>query len=93
MSRSGLVSIQSHTKGHPALTALGRAALAAEMASAFGAEERGRLAVEMQQTVLDDNAYVFCAFLRMSMIARAGVTGLRAHPCDYYEITAELDIQ
>ena len=32
MSRSGLVSIQSHTKGHPALTALGRAALAAEMA-------------------------------------------------------------
>lgn len=68
-------------------------ALAAEMASAFGAEERGRLAVEMQQTVLDDNAYVFCAFLRMSMIARAGVTGLRAHPCDYYEITAELDIQ
>ena len=32
MSRSGLVSIQSHTKSHPSLTALGRAALAAEMA-------------------------------------------------------------
>ena len=32
MSRSGLVSIQSHTKSHPALTALGRAALSAEMA-------------------------------------------------------------
>lgn len=31
MSRSGLVSIQSHTKSHPALTALGRDALATEM--------------------------------------------------------------
>lgn len=32
MSRSGLVSIQSHTKSHPALTSLSRNALAAEMA-------------------------------------------------------------
>ena len=46
----------------------------------------------MQQTVLDDNAYVFCSFLRMSIISRAGVTGLVSHPCDYYEITADLDI-
>ncbi len=32
MSRSGLVSIQSHTKSHPALTGLSRGALAEEMA-------------------------------------------------------------
>ena len=66
--------------------------LAAELAVTFGPEERGQLAAEMQQILLEDNAYVFCAFLRMNMIARAGVTGLQAHPCDYYEITAELDI-
>ena len=45
-----------------------------------------------KQTILDDNAYVFCSFLRMSIISRAGVTGLVSHPCDYYEITADLDI-
>ncbi len=53
--------------------------------------KRGELAIQMQQTILDDNAFVFCSHLRMSMISRAGVTGLIAHPCDFYEITAELD--
>ena len=51
-----------------------------------------KLAVQMQQIILDDNAYVFCSHLRMTMISRANVTGLTAHPCDYYEITADLDI-
>ena len=46
----------------------------------------------MQQTVLDDNAYVFCSHLKMSMIMQSNVTGLVAHPCDYYELTADLDI-
>ena len=46
----------------------------------------------MQQILLDDNAYVFCSHLRMGMIMKSNVTGLTAHPCDYYEITAELDI-
>ena len=27
----------------------------------------------------------------MSMISRKGVTGLTAHPCDFYELTAALD--
>lgn len=65
--------------------------LAAEMATTFDTEERGRLAIEMQQTILDDNAFVFCSHLRMSMISRKGVTGLTAHPCDFYEITVDLD--
>ncbi len=65
--------------------------LAAELAETFDVAERGELAVQMQQTILDDNAFVFCSHLRMSMISRAGVTGLIAHPCDFYEITAELD--
>ena len=44
----------------------------------------------MQQILLDDDAFVFCSHLQMNLVSRAGVTGLKAHPCDYYEITAEL---
>lgn len=66
--------------------------LAAEIAETFDTKRREELAVQMQQTILDDNAYVFCSHLRMSMISKASVTGLTAHPCDYYEITADLDI-
>jgi len=66
--------------------------LAAELNSTFDSDERSRIAIEMQQVLLDDNAFVFCSFLRMSMISKASVTGLTAHPCDFYELTAELDI-
>lgn len=65
-------------------------ALAAELSKTFDTARRGELAVEMQQTLLDDDAFVFCSHLKMSMITRSGVTGLVAHPCDFYEITADL---
>lgn len=67
-------------------------ALAEEMKLTFDKEKREELGIQMQQIVLDDNAFVFCSHLRMSMIAQSNVTGLVAHPCDYYEITADLDI-
>jgi len=67
--------------------------LAAELATAFDASRREELAIQMQQTILDDNAFVFCSHLRMNIISRKGVTGLTAHPCDFYEITAELDVE
>ena len=60
------------------------------MASVFDTEKRGELAVQMQQTILDDHAFVFCSHLKMSMISKSSVTGLVAHPCDFYEITADL---
>ena len=66
-------------------------ALARQMEGSFDLVERGRLATEMQQVILDDHAFVFCSHLRMSMIGRANVKGLTAHPCDFYEITAALD--
>jgi len=66
--------------------------LAAALNGTFDSDERARIAIEMQQTLLDDNAFVFCSFLRMSMISKASVTGLTAHPCDFYELTAALDI-
>ena len=61
-----------------------------EMAKTFDTEKRGELAVKMQQTILDDNAFVFCSHLKMSMISKATVKGLAAHPCDFYEITVDL---
>ena len=65
-------------------------ALAAELNGTFDTERRAELAVEMQQTILEDDAFVFCSHLRMSMISQSDVTGLVAHPCDFYEITVDL---
>lgn len=67
-------------------------ALAAELNSTFDSGERAQIAIKMQQEILDDNAFVFCSFLKMSMISKANVTGLTAWPCDFYELTADLDI-
>lgn len=61
-----------------------------EMAKTFDTERRSELAVEMQQTILDDNAFVFCSHLKMSIISKSSVKGLTSHPCDFYEITADL---
>ena len=63
-----------------------------QMKQEFDADKRSDLGIQMQQTILDDNAYVFCSHLKMSMIMQSNVTGLTAHPCDYYELTADLDI-
>ena len=42
--------------------------------------------------ILDDNAYVFCSFLQMNMISKENVQNYTAHACDYYQVTADLDI-
>lgn len=65
--------------------------LAGRMARTFDQEERNALAVQMQQTMLDDHAYLFCSHLKMSIIAKRNVAGLTAHPCDFYEITVDTD--
>ena len=67
-------------------------ALAAELRGTFDQAQRGKLAVQMQQELLSENSYIFCSFLRMSMIMQKSVTGLEAHACDFYELTADLDI-
>lgn len=68
-------------------------ALEGQLSQTFDVDERTKLAVQMQQTVLDDNAFVFCSFLKMSMISRAIVSNYTSHACDYYQVTADLDIQ
>ncbi|NCB91670.1 MAG: ABC transporter substrate-binding protein [Clostridia bacterium] len=62
-----------------------------QMASTFDAEERAKLATQMTQTILDDHSFVFASHLKMSIVSGEGVTGLVAHPSDYYEITVDLD--
>ena len=64
-----------------------------QMATEFDTAKRGELAVELQQAILDDNAYIFCSFLQMNMISKVNVTGYTAHACDYYQVTADLDIE
>lgn len=66
--------------------------LEAQMSSEFDAEKRADLAVQMVQTILDDNAFLFASHLKMSFVVKSNITGFVAHPSDYYEITADLDI-
>ena len=66
--------------------------LETQLSKEFDDDKRAELAVQMQQIILDDNAFVFCSFLKMSMISRSNVTGYESHACDYYQVTADLDI-
>lgn len=66
-------------------------ALEEQMSRTFDPEDRAKLATRMTQVILDDNGFVFASHLRMSIVSGEGVTGLTAHPCDYYEITVDLD--
>jgi peptide/nickel transport system substrate-binding protein len=63
-----------------------------QMATEFDTARRGELAIELQQAILDDNAYIFCSFLQMNMISKVSVSNYTAHACDYYQVTADLDI-
>lgn len=67
--------------------------LAEKMAGEFDKNKRSDLAISMEQMILDDNAFVFASHLKMSFIMKENVSGFQAHPSDYYEITADLDIE
>lgn len=80
----------SKNKGHYHSDAIEE--LEKQMATEFDPAKRAELALKMQQVILDDNAWVFCSFLKMSMISRANVTGYISHPTDFYQVTVDLDI-
>ena len=67
-------------------------ALIEELSKEFDTAKRAEIAVKLQQMILDDNAYVFCSFLQMNMISKNNVSNYTAHACDYYQVTAALDI-
>lgn len=62
-----------------------------QLRNTYGAENRAKIAIQMEQLALDDCAYIYAAHLRMSFVMRKGVEGFTAHPSDYYEIRPELD--
>lgn len=64
-----------------------------QLSTTFDTEGREQLGIKMTQTILDDNAFIFASHLKMSIVSGKGVSGLTTHPSDYYEITAELDMQ
>lgn len=68
-------------------------ALAGQLHITFDPDERAALATRMQQVILDDNAFIFASHLQMSIVSKDNVVGMAAHPCDYYEITVDLDVQ
>lgn len=67
--------------------------LVSQLHQTFDAEERAQLAIQLQQMILDDDAFFFVSHLYMGIVTKADVSGMAAHPCDYYEITADLDIE
>ena len=59
----------------------------------FDKDKRSDLAIQMQQALLDENQMFFVSHLNMGIVTKSNVTGMEAHPCDYYEITADLNIE
>lgn len=62
-----------------------------ELHNTFPRPQRNALARQIMQQVLSDHAVLYISFLTMNSVTRKGVSGLSVHPCDYYEITPELD--
>ena len=67
-------------------------ALYSQLHIEFDADARAKLATKMSQTILNDHGYFFASFLQMGIVSQANVKGMAAHPCDYYEITVDLDV-
>jgi peptide/nickel transport system substrate-binding protein len=68
-------------------------ALIDKLHNTFDRTERNRIALAVQQQILDDNAVLYVSFLKMNFVMKKNVKGLTAHPSDYYEITPELDVE
>lgn len=66
--------------------------LAEQLHLEFDQDARAKLATQMQQVILDDYAYLFASHLQMGIVSQSNVQGMVAHPCDYYEITVDLDV-
>lgn len=63
-----------------------------ELRNEFDSDKRSELAVQIQQQMLDDHAFIYASHLKMSFVMKQNVKGFTAHPSDYYEITADLEI-
>lgn len=53
-------------------------------------QQRAELVQQLTKIIQEDNAYIYYAHLKMSLVMKNNVRGFNAHPSDYYEITAAL---
>ncbi len=68
-------------------------ALTKKLRNEFDNDKRSELATQIQQEVLNDCGYTYASHLKMSFVMKNGVKGFAAHPSDFYEITANTDIE
>lgn len=86
--RTHMLSDSAYNFGHydsPQMDELG-----ARLHQTFDVAERAKIASAMSQFAVDDVAYIYAARLRMTFVMQKNITGLVAHPSDYYEIRPEL---
>lgn len=62
-----------------------------ELRNEFDADKRSELAVQIQQQLLADHAFIYASHLEMSFVMKQNIKGFTAHPSDYYEITVDLE--
>ena len=66
--------------------------LTRQLRGEFDPAARSRLAVQISQQLLDDNAFIYASHLKMSFVMKSNIKGFTAHPSDYYEITSDLEV-
>lgn len=55
-------------------------------------QKRAEYSVQLQQMLIDNGILFVASHNQMNLVMKQGVIGMKAHPSDYYEITADLDI-
>lgn len=63
--------------------------LLSEMTIEFNTEKRSEDAVKIQQIVTKDSSVSYMFHLNMFMATKAGVTGIKQSPVDYYQLTVD----
>lgn len=64
-----------------------------KLAGTFEKSQREAIAEAIEQIVLEEDGYNFIAHMKMSFVVKNNVVGLKPHPTDYYQFTAQTEIQ
>ncbi len=60
-----------------------------KLATEFDIQKRADYAVQIQQIATEDSSFCYLFHLNMALVMKAGVTGMKQSPVDYYQITAK----
>ena len=59
----------------------------------FNKDKRDKLAVEIQKIALNEDAYNYIGYMKMSFVMKNNVEGINPHPTDYYQFNANTNIK